>query len=256
MRLYHDAGLEYAAKKLDEMRTLCRYVSAHATEDDCFRDWAISYMIDVEEDDKVSEWYSLLDRRSYLTSFEAERERYFYRDEVDCYNRIIQNHLYDSMSRTFMDDFCKRDKKTYKNAQSRVDGQKVILRIINTMRDSKTEMDAWIYDREFAYRRLAAGCFGAGYIEEGYAAMEKSIDLCMGYSELPVGTVLKYNSPVLDIPTRTVEKEDGLSYVESAYSTYTQVKGWEWFNGVRNDERYLSQLVRLKDYIDHHTAEV
>lgn len=250
MELYHNAGLEYAKKKLDEMRDLCRYISEHTTDMEYYRDYAISYIIDVEEDDKVSEWYSLLDKRSIITSLEAERDRYFYRGDVDNYNGMIQNHLYDSMTRAFSNDFCKRDKKTYKNAKSRVDGQKVILKIIDVMRNPEIEMDAWIYQREFAYRRLAAGCFGAGYNDEGYAAMEKSIDLCLEFSKLPIGTILKYNSPVLDIPTRTVEKGDSLGIIESAYKTYTQVQGWEWFNGVRSEESYLSQVARLKVHLN------
>ena len=252
MKLYHDAGPEYAVKKLDEMRTLCRYIADHMTERDHCRDYAIGYMIDVEDEDKVGEWYSLLDKRSVLTSLEAERERYHYRGEVDRYNRIIQNHLYDTMAKAFVDDFCKRDQKTYKNAQSRVDGQKVILKIIDAMRTPEIEMDAWVYQRELAYRRLAAGCFGAGYIDEGYAAMEKSIDICLAFCKLPVGTVLKYNSPVLDLLTRTVKEDDGPEVAKNAYRAYTQEKGWEWFNCVRDEERYLSQVARLKTCIDQY----
>lgn len=199
---------------------------------------------------KLASGICYLNKRSAITSFEAERNRYYYRGDVEMYNYSIQKHLYQSLTRAFLDDFCKRDKKTYKNAQSRVEGQKIILEIIDLMRDPQIEMDAWIEDREFAYRRLAAGCFGAGYIEQGYAAMEKSINLCLEYTRLSVGTVLKYNSSVLDILTLTVEKDDGINLVEDAYETYTCVSGWEWFNVVRNDSRYLLLIERLKKYID------
>lgn len=61
MELYHNADFGYAIKKIDKMRALCRYIADHTTDNDYFRYWAIGYMIDVEEDDKVGEWYLLLE---------------------------------------------------------------------------------------------------------------------------------------------------------------------------------------------------
>ncbi len=250
LEAYHGQGAEIAKTRLDEMRSLCRFVIEHTTDADKYRYRAIVYMIAAEEDDKVKEWFSLLDNLSTFTSSEAERERYYYRFEVDNYNRAIQKHLYLTMIGAFNSDFCKLDEKTYKNAGSRAEGQKVILKIMDAMRDPNIEIDAWVFEREFAFRRLAAGCFGAGETEEGYAAMEKSVELFSKLCELPEGTELKFNSPVLDTGTRTVSREETAAYLQIAYNTYTIPEGWEWFNSVRNEKRYASLVSRLKELAD------
>lgn len=207
-------------------------------------------MIDVEDDDNVDEWYNLLDKKSYISSTDAELSRYDYRDDVDKFNYAMQNHLLISMLNVFSRDFCKRDKVTYKNAHSSVEGKKIILKIIDILRDPSVEVDAWICERSFTYCRLAAPLFYTGNKEEGYAAMEKSIDLCFELAKLPIGTTLTYNSPALDTISGTVNKSDVIGQFELVYDIYTRPSGWAWFDCVRGEERYAAQLARLKEYID------
>ncbi|MBQ7171736.1 MAG: helix-turn-helix transcriptional regulator [Clostridia bacterium] len=250
IQFYHDCGLEFAKKKLNEMRTLCQFIADHTTDKNWYRDLAISYVIDAEEDNKVSEWYHLLDNRSVVTSAQAERRRYDYRKDAENYNRIVQIHLYRTMTDAFYNDFCKRDTKTaHKSAQARVDGQKVVLQIMDAMRDPKTEIDAWIYHREFAYRRLAAGCFGAGFPEDGYAAMEKSVDLCLKLCEIPDETTLAYNTPVLDLTQTVIKQKDVQKLLKEAYASYAKPAGWEWFNRVRHEKRYLFLVSQIENRI-------
>ncbi|MBQ9545533.1 MAG: helix-turn-helix domain-containing protein [Clostridia bacterium] len=246
INLYHSMGLEKARKKLEEMRSLCLFIVDHSTDMDWYRDYAISRVIDVENEDRVNEWYSLLDNRSRITSVEAERGRYYYRGEVESFNIIMQSHFYTTLTETFTHDFCKLDAKSFKNAQSRVDGQKTILKIIDALRDPKKDNDAWIFDRIFALLRLSAGCFGSGYVEDGYAALKESIVLCLKLCEIPVGTELYYNSPALDLLTKKVEKNSVLRAINNTYLSYTNPEGGEWFNDVRKEEKYQSLVSKLK----------
>lgn len=244
--LYHKLGFDKARKHLDEMRSLCRAVLEYYDDTDWYRDEAISYLIDVEDDDRVNEWYSLLDNRSIITSSEAKIARYDYRGEVDAFNLAMQRQIFRTMDETFLNYFVKRDAKTYKSAQSRVDGQNIILKLIDVMRDPETDLDGWIYTREFAYRRLAAGCFGAGLIEDGYRAMERSVDLCLKLRVIPDGTKLAYNCPALDLLKREIRAEDVKDLLQNAYDTFVSAKGWAWFRGVRNEERFIALANRLK----------
>ncbi len=245
MFFYRDKGLEYAKAKLATMRKMCHTIIDTSDELEWYRIPAIKLMIDVEDDENVDEWLVQLDNRSWSTSREALIERYFYRGEVDSYNYAIQQDIMNNLKKIFDNDFCKRDKKTYKNAASRASGQHAILSIIDALRDTSTDVDAWLKVRAFAYLRLAAGEFGTGNKDAGYAALERSVELYELYASLDAEAELRYNSPPLD---ELYEKagEDREIEIKCAYRSVNEPSGWEWFNSVRNDDRYKSLAERLK----------
>lgn len=255
MSSYKDAGLEYAKSKLNEMRKLCQFVVDHAA-DAWYRNAAIDVMISVEDDDNVETWIFMLDNRTFISSSNALTHRYFYRNEIDKYNTAIQRDIVCSLSAIFMANFCKRDVRTYKSAESRVFGQRKVLEIIDIMRNPKIECDAWIDSRAFAYLRLAGGCFGIGKIEEGYAALEKAVDLYVMLANLTDGTVLQYNCSSLDLLTEKFDRNRIRNNINDAYRCLTVPDGWEWFNCVRNEERYQKQVERIKQYCSENTIEL
>ena len=241
--LYSSMGLEYTDKRLPEMRRLCHYVVDHTEPDDWRRTNALVNMVCMEDDENFGEWLVLLDRKSAISSCSALAHRYDHRGEVEKYNRLIQEDIYNSFVRCFMSDFCKRDRVTYKNARSRMEGQRVILRIIDVLRDVSTDEDAWIGSRMFAYVRLAGGCFGCGENEAGYDALERCLALCEIYSNIPEGTELPFNSPVRDEISQ--ERGGGHSIFGQVISPLTEYDGWEWFDCVRNEERYKQIVAKL-----------
>ncbi len=242
---YKNKGMEYAATKLEEIRKLCRFIVEHTTDMDWWRDEAINDVISIEAEENVDMWCSELDNRTIITTEQALTNRYYYRDEIDKYNEAIQKDIILSLTHMFADDFCKRDVKTYKNAQSRVEGQTLILKTIDVFRNPDIEIDAWIETRMFAYMRLAAGQFGSGNIEDGYTALEKAVDLYINYDELPDCTELRYNCSLLDL--LVVTKANGGKCAD-ALRILENFTGWAWFNGVRNDERFQEQVERLKKH--------
>ncbi len=239
---YKSKGLEYAVGKLEEIRRLCRFIMEHTTDMDWWRDEAINDVIAIENEDNVDEWCSALDNRTIVTTEKALINRYDYRGEIDKYNEAIQTDIVFSLTQIFADDFCKRDAQTGKNAQSRVDGQKIILKTMDVFRNPDVDIDAWIETRMFAYLRLAAGHFGAGNIDEGYIALQKAVDLYICYDELPDDVKLRYNCPSLDM--LIVNKSKNNKCEEAS----TCLQNWGWFNGVRNDERFQEQIERLKKH--------
>ena len=238
--LYHSLGLEKARTKLDEMRSLCRFVVDHPTDEWSGRDYAINNLIDVEDEDRVDELLTLLDNKSCLTSEEARRNRYNYQGDIEKFNLATQNFLYRSLIDCFYTGFRKKNENSYFIAQSSVEGHRLILKVIDVFRDPGIELDAWIGSRPLFLRRLAAACFGAGMIDEGYAAMEKEVELLKLLCKTPIGIKLRFNSPALDLIELTVDREMIDEVLEESLSCYTATSGWEWFNGVRGEERFIS----------------
>lgn len=228
---------EVARAGLPEIREHFRYVWEHEKTWNGWRFRVLRAMIEAEEEDKLEGLLDLLDE-SDLTRTDALIGRYGFLGEVENYNNTIQEHLYDTLIRVFLQDFCKRDRITYKNARSRIEGQKVILSIMDILRDPTAETDAWLCDRAFAWMRLAAGCFGAGEIEDGFTALETSLSLYRTFLTLPDDTVLAYNSPVLDSLRVTVSAWYKQNQGEELARYLLDPRGWEWFNCVRETERY------------------
>ncbi len=252
---YRYKGSELPAGRLEELRKLCRFIIENTTDMDWWRDKAICDMIALEDnEDSLQEWLSALDNRAIITSEKALIQRYDHRNEIDQFNEAIQKDIVRSLTDIFDHDFCKRDAKTYKNAQSRAEGQKLILQTIDVFRDPSKEIDAWLETRMFAYLRLAAGLFGSDQKEEGYAALEKAVDLYMAYDQLPNGTELGYHCSALDMLKVKIEREDS-GWSECAYALWilTEAEGWEWLNGVRTEERFLEQAGRLKAFCEQDT---
>ena len=249
--LYHRMGIDCAKKNIEALRKLSQFVIENdkSTEGN-FRIGCIRIMIRVEDEDKLENWTKYVSDTFYTSLPSVLTSRYDYRNEIEKYNEQIQQNIYDTLNEMFLRDFCKRDEKTYKNASSRVDGQKIILKIIDIMRDPTEEVDAWIQDRAFAYVRLAGGLVGSGKIEEGFEALEKGIDLYVKIRNLPIGTVLKYNCPSLDLISITVDEHFKEINMLMIKPILTNSKGWEWLNPIRETERFKALASRVNQYCD------
>lgn len=123
-----------------------------------------------------------------------------------------------------------------------------------------------------------ANCSGEQYVhyreaiglplEEGYAMLEKAIALYRKWIEIPDGTLLPLGhpalfgdarlvkgKPVIELPDGTRELLDyGCGYYtrdpKELYYGMTAQQGWEWFNGVRNEERFQKDVVLAKELMD------
>ena len=245
--LYWRMGIDCAKKHIEALRKHSLFVIENdkSIEGD-FRTACIRIMIRVEDEDKLENWTKYVSDTFYTSLPSILTSRYDYRSEIANYNKQIQQNIYDTLNEMFLRDFCKRDEKTYKNASSRVEGQKIILKIIDIMRDPTEEVDAWIGDRAFAFVRLAGGLVGSGKIEEGFDALEKGVNLYVKIRNLPIGTVLKFNCPSLDLISITVDENFKELKIRIIEPILTNSKGWEWFNPIRKTERYKALISKVK----------
>lgn len=250
LELYSFCGLEFAQSKLPEMRSTCQFIIDHTSESDFERYNALRNMIMVEDDENLDVWLHKLGQSGHLTPSITPQsyltDRYRYRKEAEKFNRGIQEDIFYTLFNMFRHDFCKMDADNRQMAHSRMIGQQTILKIIDIFRDPGIEVDAWIDERIFAYLRLSAGCFGCGEKEGGYKALERCVGLCELYAEIPDGTALPFNSPILDIisqPASTTE------VIRSTFICLFVPEGWEWFKCVRKEDRFTALVDRLRAII-------
>lgn len=247
--LYHRMGLECAKKNIEALRKYASYVIENdKTIEGNYRIGCIRVMIRVEDEDKLENWTKYVSDSFYTSLPSILVTRYNYRNEIENYNKQIQLNLVKSLVDTFDRDFCKRDAKNYKNAKSRADGQKIILKIIDIMRDPLEEIDAWITERAIAYLRLAGGLVGSGKIEEGFEALEKAVDLYIKIWNIPKGTILKYNCPSLDLLSINVDVNFREPNMQTLYNVLSEKDGWEWLNPIRETERFKNLLKEIEKY--------
>lgn len=107
-------------------------------------------------------------------------------------------------------------------------------------------------------------------LEEGYRMLEEGISLYRRWIDIPDGTLLPLGHEALfgnaklikgkfaiELPDGTRELLDfGADFhafgrdPEDLYAGMTATRGWEWFNGVRNDERFQKDVALAKDLMD------
>ena len=107
-------------------------------------------------------------------------------------------------------------------------------------------------------------------LEEGYRMLEEGISLYRRWIDIPDGTLLPLGHEALfgnaklikgkfavELPdgTRELLDLDANFYAfgrdpEDLYAGMTATRGWEWFNGVRNDERFQKDVALAKELMD------
>ena len=130
----------------------------------------------------------------------------------------------------------------------------MILKLIDGMRDTSTDIDAWLPMRADFHLRLAGINFGMKQHDFGYAELEKAIDLYVKYADLPADTILTYNFPLMDMLTENKQSSPGDDTKDKgeyvcwwAYHTLIQSDGL--FSNVQEELRFRGQIERLTPYI-------
>lgn len=249
--LYWRMGIDCAKKHIEALRKHSLFVIENdkSIEGD-LRTACIRIMIRVEDEDKLENWTKYVSDSFYTSLPSILTSRYNYRDEIEKYNEQIQWNIIHELEDIFDRDFCKRDAKTYKNAKSRADGQKIILKIIEVMSNPSEEIDGWLQERAMGYLRLAGGLVGSGETVEGFIALEKAVDLYIKIWNLPNGTVLKYNCPSLDLITITVDDDYRKMNMQTISNILNNSEGWEWLNPIRETERFKALVSKVNQYCD------
>ena len=130
---------------------------------------------------------------------------------------------------------------------------------------------AWYGNYALCHFMAAVPSFGAGQIDEGYEYLEKAFELYPKWFEIPDGEALEVGDEMvyggikvikgkgmIELPNGTrepIQYDDELFGGYSLTSGYmyngmTAKSGWEWFDGVRNTERFKSYVERAKKLME------
>ena len=140
-----------------------------------------------------------------------------------------------------------------------------LLGVIEALRVDGELPTAWIgYHAEMQYR-LSCALFGCGKKEEGYEMLNRALDGLENWCAIPDETPLDLGHPnafgdVKGVKGKTLflfpdgslhhERMDKGFYTVSIAMSMTAPNGWEWFDSVREEPRFLACLARARE-IEH-----
>lgn len=243
LRQYHILGAEEARKNISELREFAEFICASDAEF-WIKHNTRATMVDIETDEEACKpWLEQLGN-DYMTPDDALLNRYEYQGQTDAFNKKAQENLIEGLTKIFIKGFKKNGDLEYSKAANLA-----ILDMIDSMRDTSTDIDAWMRHRAFVKFRLASAEFGLGNTEEGYTELEEAVELLVKIAELPDGTVVKYNTPLLDLVKK--DKQWLISPVsDMVEQILTGPYGpWESFKAISDTERYKAAAERVTKLI-------
>lgn len=136
------------------------------------------------------------------------------------------------------------------------------------------ELDFWVYERVMLGLKLSCRLTAAGRIEDAYTALEDTVSLLEKGMTITEQIELRCSSPFLqDISYTAAEdwfdtdlnefedqkQERGICMTDNIYNSFlfpskilkfmNDERGWEWFNLIREDERFKAYLSRVEKLI-------
>ena len=229
---------------LDEIRDICKNIMDNCTSED-YRIEAMDKIIIAEDEEHLGTWLDM------TPSWKACKEvllasRYSYRKNIEKCELQSQENLISFIKYIFYNCINPSDQN---ETAVRF---RLILKMIDIMRDTSTDVDAWLPTRAEFHLRLAGCYFFTDQYDTGYTELEKAMDLYVKYAELPIDTILSYNNPLMNMLTedKLSKPEDDTNdkgeYVCYMAENFTKTR---LFDSVRNEERYKEQIERLKPYL-------
>lgn len=242
--VYH--GIRPYEEHLDEIRDICRNIIDHCTNEN-IRIEAMEMIVIAEKEENLDRWLGMMP--SWKSCKEVLLEsRYGYHRDHEKYRIQRQENFISFVEYAFYN--CNE----FEDSDVAVSNFKMILNVIDVLRDPTTDVDAWMVMRADFYARLALAYFSKKDFESGYAGMEKAIALYVKYAQLPANTLLSYNCPALNVlrenklhSTGEDIDDNGGSVCRCAYHTFCRRDGV--FESLQNEERYKKQLERLVPYL-------
>lgn len=151
----------------------------------------------------------------------------------------------------------------YRGAQEKaVAWNKYRLKIMEGLGDGIVP-DAWLGHYASTSFRTACALFGCGKRDEGYEWLEKAFEAYPKWDSIPDGTEMEVGDPliyggitvikgksVIKLPDDTMEPVTYDHLFEGTcslmYYGMTAPRGWEWFDPVRNEDRFKEYVERAR----------
>lgn len=247
------------------LREACEKIIEHCT-DNAIRCRAIAAMSRWADDSEAERW---LDMNPKLYSYirgEILEERLLNKGQ---YDEMRQQKYKNNVS--LMLHAVSRQSDHQGDPEIAVGHNEYLRRLIRTFGENGEVPDGWLCKYAFITMRNAAGLFGAGRIEEGFGLFREAMDAYRKYFALPDNVPLSLGAPAIfgDIAVKkytvagkcdryTVDMEAASYYMQNPpylYDLLTRTSGWEWFDSVREDERFVKAVAEAKELSDKWRAE-
>lgn len=226
--------------------------------DSTMRRSAVKAMCMICEEDEIEEWLNKDTSFWYETRHEIYEERYKLSGEEEKFwmMRYAGNFLRTSAMIGRM-----REHKSYiGKPEESVAWNTMYLDVLNGVTQN-TIPDGWIPEYTVQYMRLSAAYFGLEDKATGYMYLEKALALYKKWHTFPENALLDLGNPLLFGETKLIKERcyihlpnekklyllGGLKYgIVNVASIMEAESGWEWFEGVRGEERWIAILAEAK----------
>ena len=255
---------EKQAEYMPLMREICERIRNECTDSILRRD-NVRYMCMICEDSELDMWLKdsadpwLREDNRVM----EERARVREGEQSEAYKALYDAGNYIATSALFQ--HLDQHPAYYGKPELSVACNSMRLRMIEFFAGSPME-DGWVMEYFISKLRLSAALLGLGKTEEGFAALREAADLWQRWCAIPNGAELSLGNPELFGQTRLVKGENAKiilangKQIESypdylntggwggfdLYDILTRPKGWEWFNSVREDPRFLAIVEEAK----------
>ena len=245
-RCYVDYGIRPNENHIDEIRHICRNILDNSTNED-LRIEALYVIAIAETDENLDSWLNMMPSWKSCKEILLE-SRYAYHRDMEKYRLSRQENFITLIGYLFYN--CNE----WVDHNIAIDNYKMILSLIDVMREPNTDIDAWIVMRAHFHARLAGEHFALMENDLGFIEFEKAIDLYVKYAELPIDISLTYNCSALNLLTenKLSKPEDDTNdkgEYECFWAYYDFMNPEGLFVNVWNDDRFKLQIERLKPYL-------
>lgn len=244
-RCYVTNGIRPYEKHREEIRNICQNIMDNCTNED-FRIEAMNMIAIAEEEEYLNYWLNMMPCWKSCKEILLET-RYYYHQNAEKHKLQRQQNFISFIGYIFY-NCCEWDDPDIAAAN-----YKMILSVIDVMRNPHNDIDAWIVMRADFHLKLAEVYFTKNEFGLGYAELEKAIDLYVKYAELPSDTILTYNCPILNAlsENKTCDPENDIKdkgeYV--CYWAHYDLLNSDSFKHVQNEDRFKKSLNRLVAFL-------
>ena len=222
------------------------------------REKAVRIMCSVCSDEEFDEWHTFCadDYKAY--SGEVLEERLWKQGKWD-ESRI----RFDVNNLNILLHFMSRNNRNLAAPERATEWFKNNIRLIEYFGENGEIPRAWWGKYANLHFRAACSSFGYGNNEQAWEYLEKAFELYPRWLEIPCGEELELGRFILFNDVKAVKNKwrilvpgVGEEYIsgghafchdsDEMYYAMTAPRGWEWFNGIREDERFKAAIERAK----------
>ncbi len=259
--LFLSEAVGLSAEKREEYLPLMRETAKKIMKE-CTVQWirekAVQVMCSVCPDEEFEEWHSLCADEYDAYRGEVLEERLWKQGKWE-ESRI----RFDVNNLNILLHFMSRSNRNWAAPERATEWFKNNIRLIETFGENGEIPRAWLGKYANLHFRAACSSFGYGNNDQAWEYLEKAFALYPRWLEIPCGEALELGRFILFNDVKAVKNKwrilvpgvgeeyisGGLAFChgsEDMYYAMTAPHGWEWFNGVREDERFKKAVERAK----------